>query len=248
MTTAPGRPDPGLHRWAPEWRLAEFDIFRDLSAPDMERIARAAPMREVGAGTTLYRPGDENPVLFILKRGRARVYRLAADGRSLTMSMVEGGEIFGEMPELGLRMAGSGAETLEPSLLCLMSRDDVRQLLLGDGRIAARLAEKLGERVTELERRLEDAVFRPVPARVASTLALLAGSGDDDVRLTHEQLADLVGTTRETVTKVLGDLRDRGLVTSRRGRIRVHDSRALADLAASGGSTAVTGGHTSRRA
>ncbi|MBI1378995.1 MAG: helix-turn-helix domain-containing protein [Frankiales bacterium] len=214
----------------------------------MERIARAAPMREVGASTVVYRPGDEHPVLFILKRGRVRVYRLAEDGRSLTMSIVERGEIFGEMPELGLRMAGSGAETLEPSLVCLMSRDDVERLVLGDGRVAARLATTLGERVSELERRLEDAVFRSVPSRVASTLALLAGSGDDDVRLTHEQLADLVGTTRETVTKVLGDLRGRGLVTSRRGRIRVQDRAALADLATSGGSTAVTGGHAVRRA
>jgi CRP/FNR family transcriptional regulator, cyclic AMP receptor protein len=71
-----------------------------------------------------------------------------------------------------------------------------------------------------------------LPARICSALATLAGSPPVSVRLIHEQLADLVGTTRETTTKVLGDLRDRHLIQIRRGRIEVLDPVRLVDLAA----------------
>ncbi|MGD9954563.1 MAG: Crp/Fnr family transcriptional regulator [Candidatus Nanopelagicales bacterium] len=238
------------HVLAPgQWRLSEVDIFCDLPPQDMERISASAPMREVPAGTLLLRPGQGNEVLFILKRGRVRLYRVTADGRTLTLSIVDKGDIFGEMQLLGQSLQETYAETLEPSVVCIMSKDDVYRLLLADARVSARIVTALGHRVTDLERRLEQAVFRTVPSRVASTLVALAGSDRGaDVRLTHEQLADLVGTTRETTTKVLGDLRDRGLVDLRRGRIRVRDIAVLRALADDPSWSASTGGHTSRTA
>ena len=228
------------------WRLSEVDLFQDLSPADMAVIEKSAPMREVETGSLLFAPGSPHEVLFFLKRGRVRLYRLTADGRSLTMSLVEQGQVFGEMELLGQSMEGSHAETLEPSLLCVMSRADVYGLLLADARIAARIATTLGRRVADLEQRLEAAVFSPVPSRIASTLVTLAAPGSGDIRLTHEQLAGLVGTTRETTTKVLGDLRDRRVVDLRRGRIRVLDSRLLESLSNDPAWTTTTGGHSAR--
>lgn len=234
--TAPGR----------TWRLSEFDIFRDLPPADLDHIARSAPMREVDVGTTLISPEYDSEILFILKRGRVRLYRLAADGRTLTTAIIEGGQIFGEMVLLGQRLDDSYAEALDPSIICVMSRDDVYRLLLSDARVAARIAESLGARVAELERRLGDTVLKSVPARIASALATLSGMGTSDIRLTHAQLADLVGTTRETITKVLGDLRDRGVIRLGRGRIRVTDATRLLMLAENASLAPVTGGHSSR--
>lgn len=219
-------PEPTRH-----WQLSEMDLFADLSPTETSRIAAAAPMREVTRGALLYGPHRSVEVLYILKQGRVRIYRTAVDGRSLTTAIVTPGQLFGEMPLLGQRMAGSYAEMLDPGVVCVMSREDVRRLLFADARIVARVAELLGSRVAELEQRLSDTVLKPVPARICATLVTLAGSPPAPVRLTHEQLADLVGTTRETTTKVLGDLRDRHVIRLRRGRVEVTAAERLAELA-----------------
>lgn len=244
MTDSSRRP-VGAEPWTDAgrvWRLSEFDIFQDLSPQEMDAIARSAPMREVALGTLLISPDQAGEVLFILKKGRVRIYRIAADGRTLTTAIVEAGQLFGEMVALGQQMDDTYAAALDRCVVCIMSRTDVQQLLLSDPRIASRIAESLGARVAELERRLGDTVLKSVPARIAAALAAMAGGGRTDVRLTHEQLADLVGTTRETTTKVLGDLRDRGLVHLRRGRISVVDPTGLGRMSDADALTPVTGG------
>lgn len=225
--------------------LRELDLFRDLTDAEIDAIGAAAPMRTIPAGQVLYAPGRPTEVLFILKGGRVRLYVIGADGRTLTTAIVEPGQLFGEMVPMGQSLTDTYAETLDASVVCLMSRTDVDRLLLSDPRIAARIAEILGRRVAELETRLSDTVLKSAPDRIASTLARLADRDGASIRLTHEQLADLVGTTRETVTKVLVDLAARGFVQQRRGRIIVTSRSGVAHLITHGGLDPVTGGHHS---
>ncbi len=222
--------------------LRELDLFRDLSDAEIDAIGAAAPMRTIAAGQVLYSPGRPTEVLFILKGGRVRLYTIGADGRTLTTAIVEPGQLFGEMVPLGQSLTDTYAETIDPSVVCLMSRTDVDRLLLSDPRIAARIAEILGRRVAELETRLSDTVLKTAPDRIASTLTRLADRDGASIRLTHEQLADLVGTTRETVTKVLGELAARGLVQQKRGRIIVTSRNGVGHLATHGGLNPITGG------
>lgn len=224
------------------WCLSEVDIFRDLSSTEMEAMAERAPMRSVERGQVIYSPHKPVEVLFILKRGRVRIFRVSTDGRTLTIAILEAGTVFGEMVLLGQRMDDTFAEALEPSVLCLMSRSDVRGMLLSDPRIAARITEMLGQRLASVEQRLSDTLFKTVSQRIAGTLVRLAadsgsrrmnlGRRAPEVRLTHEQLAGLVGASRETTTKTLNDFRDRGLVQLRRGRVAVLDHVALRAYAA----------------
>jgi CRP-like cAMP-binding protein len=215
---------------ASTWRLSEMDLFADFSPAELELVAAAAPMRSVSRGALLYAPHRPLEVLYIVKRGRVRIYRTALDGRSLTTAIVGSVEIFGNMPHVGQRMGDAYAEMLEPGLVCPMSRKDVQRLFLTDVRIVARITALLGGRIADLENRLTDTVLKSVPARICSALATLAGSPPVAIRLTHDQLADLVGTTRETTTKVLGELKDRHLIQLRRGRIEVLDPVALLEL------------------
>jgi CRP-like cAMP-binding protein len=213
------------------WCISEVDIFRDLSPAEMDAIAAAAPMKTYHAGELLYSPHNPVETLFILKRGRVRVFRVSADGRVLTTAIITPGTIFGEMVLLGQHMYDNFAEALDETVVCVMSTADVHRFLLSDPRIAARIAEILGKRLVEMERRLSDSVFKSVPQRVASTLITLAGqnrrrglpSRGPVVALTHEQVAALAGTSRETATKVLGDFADRGLIRLARGRITLVD-------------------------
>lgn len=231
MADRPARAPAGIEETARTWRLSEMDLFADLSEAEMQAIADAAPMRKVDRGALLYAPHRPVEVLYIVKQGRVRVYRTASDGRSLTTAIVGPGQLFGQLPQLGQRMDDSYAQMLDPGVICLMSRVDVQRLMFADTRIVARITTLLGARITALEARLTDTALKSVPARVCSVLATLAGSPPTSVRLTHDQLADLVGTTRETTTKVLGDLRERNLIRLRRGRVEVVDPVALRALA-----------------
>lgn len=227
------------------WVLREFDLFQDLNDDEVERIGASAPMSQLPAGQTIYSPDRPTQVLFIVKQGRIRLFQIGIDGRTITTSIITPGQVFGEMAALGQALDQTWAETIEPCVVCLMSRQDVQRLLLSDPRIAVRVAEFLGSRVADLERRLGDTVLRTAPARIAATLARMGADGET-IRLTHGQLADLVGTSRETTTKVLGDLAERGVVSLRRGRIVVRSSQALAELADSDDLVTPTGGRAIR--
>jgi len=217
------------------WCMAEVDIFADLSEVEMEAIAAAAPMKSYAAGELLYSPHQPVETLFILKKGRVRIFRVSPDGRALTTALVAPGTVFGDMVLLGQQMHDNFAEALDDVVVCIMSRADVHRFLLSDPRISARISEILGRRVAELERRLTDTVFKSVPERIAGTLCLLAAEQQKrplgrgvQVALTHEQLAALTGTSRETTTKVLGEYADRGLLRLGRGKITILDPETIA--------------------
>lgn len=236
MLEADQDPDPDR-----TWCLSEVDIFRDLDEAEMAAIAAAAPMRTYAAGELLYIPHQPCQTLFILKRGRVRIFRASADGRALTCAILHPGTIFGEMLLLGQRMYDNFAEALDDVTVCVMNRADVHRFLLSDARVAARITEILGRRLAELEQRLSDSVFKSVPQRVATTLLMLTaeptgaalplrpGARHARISLTHEQLAALVGTTRESVSKVLSRFADLGLAQLARGHITVLEADRLRD-------------------
>ena len=216
------------------WCISEVDIFTDLDDREMASIAAAAPMREFTPGELLYSPPQPMETLFILKQGRVRIFRVSPDGRALTTAILTPGTIFGEMLLLGQQMYDNFAEALDTVTVCVMTKADVQRFLLSDARIAARISEILGTRVSQLERRLSDTVFKSVPQRVATTLCLLAereprrllGRGAQ-IQLTHEQLGALVGTSRETTTKILNEYAVQGLVHLGRGRVTILDLAQL---------------------
>lgn len=232
-------PDPQHEKFR---YLRMVDIFQDLDHQEIETIGKRAPMQRVPAGTVFFSPDQTAEVLFLLKEGQVRLYHLSADGKALTTAILEAGTIFGEMSILGQRLYQSYAAALSPCLLCLMSREDVKTLLLSDPRIATRIVEILGQRLIEVERRLSDFAFKNLPQRLASVLLERAvpskgrlfrsSSAVREVRLTHEALADMVGASRETVTKVLGEFRAQGIIDLKRGCVIIMREEALQKLSA----------------
>jgi CRP-like cAMP-binding protein len=215
--------------------LSKIDILAGLPEAELDRIVAAAPARTYPAGELLYSPHHPVEAVFLLKRGRVRVFRVSADGRALTTAIVEPGTMFGEMALLGQQMHDNYAEALDEAFTCVMSSADVHRLLLSDPRIAARIVEILGRRLVAMERRLSEAVFLSVPQRVAATLCALisdqatAPPGTPvPIPLTHAQIAALAGTSRETTTKALGELAGHGALRLSRGRVTVVDPSRLA--------------------
>ena len=214
--------------------LTEVDLFADLSAAEIAVMDVMAPARSFRAGELVFSQSQPVTALFILKSGRVRVFRVTEDGKALTMAILEPGAVFGEMLLVGQRMYDNYAEAIEDARICQLNVSEVERFLLSDPRIAVRISRLLGEQVVRLEERLTDLALRPLAARVASTLLKLAeaaptarfGSGAV-IRLTHEQLAGLLGATRESTSKIMADFATRNLIRQGRGRVIIHDQTAL---------------------
>jgi len=144
------------------------------------------------------------------------------------LATLEPGTFFGEMPLLGARMRHASAEAVEDCLVCVMSEADIERLVLTKPQVALRMLEVLGRRLAEAEDRLQDLAYRTVSARLASLLLRLALEPDNRIDgLSHQQLGDMVGAYRETVTKVLGEFEIAGYVQLGRRRIGLLDRDGL---------------------
>lgn len=215
--------------------LSETDIFRDLAPRDMAEIERMTAMTTCRRGKVFYTPGETGEVLFVLKRGRVNLFRINPDGKKLVLASVAPGTVFGEMSLVGQGMHDTFAEAAEECTLCVMSRSDVEHLLITKPQVALRLLELLANRLSEVETRLETVAFKSVPARLATEILRLAkGTPNGRVEgVSHQDLADAVGSYRETVTRILNEFRRDGLIELDRLSIAVKDAESLKALAES---------------
>src|SRR5215467_13613232 len=221
-------------RWQPgaalppkECMLA-MDIFCDLEPAAMAAFEKQTEMRTCRKGQLLYSQEDRAEVLFLLKRGRVQLYRLTPSGKRLDLAVIEPGTFFGEMPLLGESLRHAFAEAVEDSLICVMSRTDVERLMLEHAHVALHMIEVLGRRLALCEARLEEMAYRSVPARIAAVLLRLSQEHQDEVvTITHQELGDMIGALRESVTKVLDEFQREGLVELSRGRVILRDAAVL---------------------
>ena len=212
--------------------LSAMRIFRDLSAEEMAIVEHSTVMTTASRGKLIYLPGETGEVLFLLKRGAVHLYRLSAEGRKFIFQTVGPMTFFGEMAALGQSMHDLFAEAAEDSLVCVMGRADVERLILSKPQVALRMLEEVGHRMHDVQERLGDSAFKGVPSRVAAMLLRLSQDGAQPINgMRHQDLADLLGLYRETITNALDKLRDEGLVEIGRKEIvvlKVEELRAVA--------------------
>ena len=215
--------------------LSELTVFRDLSPREMEELNRITTISTVPKGRVFYRPEEPGEVLFILKEGRVQLYRISPEGKKLVITTLGPHTLFGEMALLGTKMHNTFAEAIEDCLICVMSRTDLERLILNKPQVALRILEITGKRLREAEERLENMAFKGIPARLASLLLRLAEeqSSETIAGLTHQDLAESVGTYRETATQVLNDLKTGGFIDIGRKRIMILDREGLEEVAES---------------
>lgn len=208
--------------------LRMVDIFQDLSKSEMQEMDRTTTMSTCRRGKIFYQPEDTSEVLFILKKGRVQLYRLSPEGKKLIVGTIGSGTIFGEMAIVGQGMHNVFAEAVDDCLLCVMSRHDVERLILGNPAVALRIMKVMAERLSRAEAQLEDMAFKSIPARLALLLLQLRQEqGDNICGYTHQDLAEAVGTYRETATQTLNEFKANDLVEIGRKRIDILDPAGL---------------------
>jgi CRP-like cAMP-binding protein len=215
--------------------LSDTDLFRDLSERNMAELDRVTTNTTVPRGRVFYRPEDVGEVLFLLKQGRVQLYRISPEGKKLVIATLGSGAIFGEMALLGQQMHNAFAEALDDCQIVVISRSGLERLIRNDPTVGLRILEITGRRLTDAEARLEDMAFKGIPARLASLLLRLAADHDTNEigGLTHQDLAETIGTYRETATQVLNDMKSDGLIEIGRKRILILDAEKLQVLAES---------------
>jgi CRP-like cAMP-binding protein len=218
--------------------LAKVDIFESLSKEEvrgvLEDLLRRNAETHLGAGEVFYTPREPDGKLFILKKGRVRLYKMDTS-REFTLEVVDAGTVFGEMAFTDHRLRDAYAEATEPSILLAMEREDVERLILEKPQVGIRMVSLLSERLHYYETRMEDVTLKEVPARLASLILFLIESEGiqvpGEIRIptsyTHEHLGTMIGANREAVTRAFGRLQDEGAVQIRRRIIYVADVEAL---------------------
>jgi CRP-like cAMP-binding protein len=207
-----------------------MDIFRDLSAQQVGKIDHSTTMTTCKSGRIFYAPDETGEVLFLLKQGRVQLYRLSSEGKKLIVSELGPGAIFGEMSLVGQGMHNTFAESVTECTICVMSREDVHRIITANPSVAIRFMEAMAHRLQEAETKLEDFAFKDIPSRLARLLVDLAEKSalkDQVEGYTHQDLAEMLGTYRETTTQVLSDFKSAGWIRVRRKHIDLLDKSAL---------------------
>jgi CRP/FNR family cyclic AMP-dependent transcriptional regulator len=215
--------------------LSLVDIFEPLSPEEIEHLNTQLPSVHLERREIFYTPEERSERLFVLERGKVRIFRTTPDGREFTLAIVDSGTVFGEMALTGQRLEGAYAQAMEPSEVSTMAREDLERLVLEKPEVGLKIMQLLSERLRHYETRLEDANMKDVHSRLASIIVLLTES--EGVRTgagyripahyTHQHLGTMIGTSREAVTRAFGLLQDEGVVELRRRLIYVPDLQAL---------------------
>jgi CRP/FNR family cyclic AMP-dependent transcriptional regulator len=219
--------------------LSMVDILGPLSEEQMEDLAKRAPDTFLEQDDILYTPTEGTERLFILKQGRVQLYEVDQSGEEITLSMVEDGNIFGEMALTGQSLSALYVRALTPSTVVSLRREDLEHLIMNKPEVGLRLVRELAEKLHASEARYADVVGKDVPARLATMILTLMDSegvvSSESYRIpthyTHEQLASMIGCKRVAVTRAFRKLEEGGALVLMARHIIIKDLDALKGLA-----------------
>ncbi len=214
--------------------LARVPLLSGLEPAELERIAQVAIPRSYPKGDRIFHEGDRSDACYVIRSGEVRVTREHSDGRAIALATLGPGELVGELAMLDGGARSASVETLTDVDLLAVSAADMKGLLERNADITAKLVVALTKRLRETNERISRQSFQTVPSRVAGVLSQLvsdenAEQGRDGVtiRMNQADLAQLAGTSRESVSRFLAVLERAGVVRVGRGRVTVLEPQRL---------------------
>src|SRR4051812_19957784 len=208
--------------------LADVDLFRSLSPEAVQRVVAASVSRSLRRGDVLFHEGDDAAELFVVESGRIAIANRSPDGRESVVALMEPGDLFGEMPLFDDMGRSAGARALEVGVVHAIPYRAIREELATDPELLWGVVEMLARRLRNMDNALADAVFLDVTGRTAKRLLELAGDADEfTLPVTQEELAGLVGASRERVNKALASFIRLGWVEQRDRKYHIADRQQL---------------------
>lgn len=208
--------------------LAASDLFKDLTDDELDSILAVATTRDLRRGDVLFTEEDDSTELFLVEDGRIAMTQRSLDGRESVIALMERGDMFGEMPLFDGLGRSAEARALEKSSVTSITYEPLRALYEARPRLLWNVVEMLSQRLRSTDAALADSVFLDVTGRTAKRLLELAGDQDSFVLpITQEELAGMVGASRERVNKAIASFVRLGWIDQRDRRYQITDREQL---------------------
>lgn len=224
-------------------RLKSIPIFRSLSPRNLQLLCGLLSRREVAKGEALYREGQPCERFIIVVEGRFNVLKTSTDGREKIVNEIQPFQHFGLAEIITNRRSGATVEATGPAAVLTLSKDDFVQTMLDNPKMCLQLMQTMAGTIMDLSDQIQEVSFERVSVRLARLLVLLAdrdGSWVDGHllirhRYSHQELSRRLGTSRETVTRMLKRFKDMGLISMEGRQLIVLDRDGLVDVVDRGG-------------
>ena len=219
--------------------LKKVPLFGGLANDQLADLSAVFRWRSYPNGSLIITEGSSGDTLFVLNKGAAKVTRESEDGREVILAFLRVGDIFGELSILDGRERSANVVALEDTEVYTLERDEFLALLIGYPALSVLLLQELAHRIRAADQQIEYLALRDSESRVLLALGRLAGEMNTvetrpyvmEVKLPIQQdLANMAGTSRETVSRVLRSLEQKGIITRSVGKVRLHDFEGLQDF------------------
>lgn len=225
-----------MARTAALWFFESVNLYHILCPHKVKAWGKDHTFDTYKRNEFIYLPHEPSKYIYLIAEGRIKIGHYAEDGKEVVTSILTKGEIFGELALAGEDIRKNFAQTLEPSKICKLSIEEMKALMYQDKELSFKILKLVGLRLIKLERKLELLVFKDARTRIIEFLRDAASWKGQKVgsetliptHLTHKDIAALTGTSRQTVTTVLNELKERNLLTFNRRRILIRDLSKLA--------------------
>src|SRR5438270_4825246 len=210
--------------------LKQVSIFRGLDDQEVHDLISVAKKRTFRSGEVIFHRDDPGQILYMIKEGKVKICLISPDGQEMTLVVFGKGEYFGDLALLDGLPRSADAVALEKVECYTLQRSDFQKAIMKNPKIAIQVLEVLSKRIRSTDAMVEDLIFLDVYGRVAKKLLELsdahgvkAENGTRiDVRLTQQELASMVGASRESVNKVMGYFMDKGYISTDKHKITLH--------------------------
>lgn len=219
------------------WFLENIDVTNLLCPKKKDRgMLEKQLHRSFKKGEYIYLPDEHSDKMYFLTEGRVKIGTYSKSGKEITKAILSVGEVFGEMSIIGEGKRRDFAYVMDDAEMCILTIDDMKNLMRDNSSIALFMVKILGDRTRKMEQRLESLVFKDSRTRIVEFLHQLAVEKgkrigyEQEVRkfITHQEIANLTATSRQTVTTVLNELRNKNILVFNRRRMLVRDMELLA--------------------
>ncbi|MFQ5703956.1 MAG: Crp/Fnr family transcriptional regulator [Gemmatimonadales bacterium] len=210
--------------------LRSVPLFAELDDQAIDRLSRVTRTKNYPKNSVIVFEDDPGDALYVVNSGQVKVVLIGEDGREVILSVLGDGSFFGEMALIDDQPRSAHVIAMEDSRLLVLHRDDFHRCLEETPRIALGLLRQLSRRLRSADDKIGGLVLLDVPGRVARLLIQLADEGDGVVisrRVTHHTLGQMIGSSRETVSRTIKDLATKGLIAVTQATIEIQDRKGL---------------------
>ncbi len=196
------------------WYLQNFNLLQGMDESSMEIMDQNSKMKNSSKREIIYFPEERSDTIYMLKEGKVKISRVSEDGKKMTLHLIGPGEIFGESAILGQEKRENIAEVVEDSVICSINRTMFQEMLANNPKMNLSINKFIGLRIRKIQAHVEDLVFKDAKERVVAFLERYTKTFGKKMLdgwmvrpfLTHQEIADLTATSRQTVNTILNEL------------------------------------------